>query len=508
MQIRAIVTKAGYYNSGIIIENYVLGPGVVSFGIDEYGCCTWAMMGDGNIYMFGIYAAGIDTYEYPTMLEKSSPVSGNILCGTTRQCEGFLFIDENNQLWWFGDADWQSTLDASGHYSEDIELGITSIDYTYQDSSETPPILSKVSKGQYASGGIDTDGKLWIWGSDGGGWGCLGQNYYTGWNYDYIPIEIWTGLRRGETNSGWTHIYSGWSRVMGIKDGDVWFWGPNVAGSGGVGCNQYVTGYFGFKWTLSAGGLGNEYYLEKLAGGDPEIIEPTLYRSTYPAYSYLSKGTIGGLALDEWNWGNNDGLGFNTIYVRLSNDGDPDNGSNYSQQPEYNAPVKVTNSGDWVKVMCQEYTTIALKSDGTLWGWGDNYRGSMAHDPTTCTDYDRIDTTPPIRWCEHWTPKDITPSGKTIVDFSAGYYHIIALEADGTAWAVGFDDYEGCLGLGVAQESVYTWTEIPDIKFQAIECHYSNSIGLGVDGKLYVWGYHYGLDSYSPIHWDFGSYWP
>ena len=503
MQIKAIISKTGYINSSIMTENYTLIE-VVSFGIDEYGCNTWVMMSDGKIYMFGSGVAGIDDYEYPTMLIEDS--TSNMVWATTRQCEGMLFIDENNQLWWFGDADWQSTLDGDGHYSENIELGITSIDFVNLVSAVTPPILSKVSKGQYASGGIDTDGKLWIWGSDGGGWGCLGQNY-TGWDNDYIPIEIWIGLRRGETNSGWTQIYSGWSRVMGIKDGDVWFWGPNIGGSGGTGCNQYLTGYYGWKWTLSAGGVGNEYYLEKLAGGDPEIIEPTLYRTSYPVYSYLSSGTIGNLALDEWTWGDNDGLGFDTIYVRLSNDGDPDSGNNYSAQPQYNAPVKVTDTGDYVKVMCQEYTTIALKSDGTLWGWGDNYRGSMAHDPATCTDYDAIDTTPPITWCEHWTPKDITPLGKTIVDFSAGYYHIIALEADGTAWAVGYDDYEGCLGLGSYQGSVYTWTEIPGIKFQAIECHYSNSIGFGVDGKLYVWGYHYGLDGFTPTHWDFGGYW-
>jgi hypothetical protein len=510
MQIRAIASKVGYLDSSIMNKTYTTSdPYVVMIGLDEWGSDTWAIMSDGKIYMIGYSVAGIGDYEYPTMLEKESPAGSNIVWATARQAEGLLMVDADHQLWWLGDAGYHSSLPGPvSYYEEVITIGTTDHEFATHPYASVPPIIDKLSRGQYAASGIDTDGKLWVWGSDGGGWGLLGQNY-TGWDYNYTPIEIWTGLRRGETNTGWTYTYMGWSNAFGIKDGEIWFWGPNSSGDGGVGCNQYVTNSMGFKWTLSTGGIGNEYYLEKLAGGDPEIVQPTLYRSTYPSTSYLAEGTIGSLALGEWNWGDNDTLGFNTIYVRLSNNGDPDSGSYYSQQPEYNAPVKTAlgHGSDWIKVMCEEYTTIALKSDGTLWGWGDNYRGSMGHEPGTCGDYDRVDTTPPIRWCEHWTPKEITPPGKTIVDFSAGYYHVIALEADGTAWAVGYDDYEGCLGLGSYQAEVYTWTEIPGIKFQAIQCHYSNSMGIGLDGKVYVWGFNYGLEANTPTHWDFGTYW-
>jgi len=506
MQIKAITSKTGYINSSIITENYTPVI-IISIGMDIYGYSTWAIMSDGKIYAFGYYALGVDTYEYPNMLEKSSP-AGNIVWGTAYDCNGTLFIDEDGQLWWIGSTGYHSTLPEGSHSSEDITIGTTDHDFITQTYSSIPPMLSKVSTGEYVAAGIDEDGKLWIWGNDGS-WGCLGQNYTTG-GYAYTPIEIWTGSWRGETNTGWTDIFSGWGKVMGIKDGDVWFWGPNVSGSGGVGCNQYLTGYYGWKWTLSAGGVGNEYYLEKLAGGDPEIIEPTHYYQGWPYSSgfsgYLDKGTIGNLIIGEWNWGDNDGLGFDTIYVRLLNDVDPDTGSYYSAQPEYNAPVKVTDTGDYVKIMCQEYTTVALKSDGTLWGWGDNYLGSMGHDPATCVDYD-FPKTPPITHCQHWTPKDITPPGKTIVDFSAGFYHIIALEADGTAWAVGYDDQEGCLGLGSYLDSVYTWTEIPGIKFRSVQCHYSSSMGIGMDGKIYVWGLQEGLSGNTPTFWDFGGYW-
>jgi len=509
MIIKAITHKPGYQNSSIMTEVYELNVPevyVVSVGVDEYGSDTWAIMSDGTIYIFGIYATGIDFYwyEYPDMLIKSSP-SANILYGTTRQGEGMLLIDENHQLWWLGDGGQHTTLDGGTHYSEDIVLGTTDIDFAIQEASSVPPILYKVSKGQYASAGIDINGKLWSWGCNAT-WGSLGNNQ-TDSSCEYIPIEPTLSV----ANSGWTHIHKGWSSAHAIRNGEMWAWGPNNSGMLGVGCDQYLSWSWRWEWQLSGSGT-NEYYLTEVGAGDPGIAEPShIYQYTTP-YSYLNLGILGSLAVGEWAWGDNDTLGYNTVYVRLSSaNPDPDVYNDTMIRPRWNKPVRIGTDSDWVKVECQEYTTIALKSDGTLWGWGDNYRGSMGHDPATCTTYDRIDTTPPITWCEHWSPWEIPmPSGKTFVDFSAGYYHIIGLEADGTAWAIGYDDYVGCLGIGSFGGSVYTWTEIPDIKFEAVHCNYSNSIGIGLDGKVYVWGYHYGVGMdgvHTPLHWNFGGYW-
>lgn len=75
-----------------------------------------------------------------------------------------------------------------------------------------------------------------------------------------------------------------------------------------------------YKWTLSGSGT-SEYYLEKAAGGDPELDEPD---SVLANAITLTKGTIGSLSASEWVFGNNDSLAFTSIYMRLADSVDPD----------------------------------------------------------------------------------------------------------------------------------------------------------------------------------------
>jgi len=75
-----------------------------------------------------------------------------------------------------------------------------------------------------------------------------------------------------------------------------------------------------YKWTLSSSGT-SEYHLELLAGGDPELDEP---EKVYESNSAMYKGTPGSLSPFWWAYGNNDSLGYNTIYARLVDSTDPD----------------------------------------------------------------------------------------------------------------------------------------------------------------------------------------
>jgi len=68
-------------------------------------------------------------------------------------------------------------------------------------------------------------------------------------------------------------------------------------------------------WTVSTGN-SNEYYYNQ---NDLEIMPNSVLRS-----SLLSKGTIGNLNSNQWAWGDEDSLGYETIYLRLANNIDPD----------------------------------------------------------------------------------------------------------------------------------------------------------------------------------------
>ena len=74
------------------------------------------------------------------------------------------------------------------------------------------------------------------------------------------------------------------------------------------------------KWTVSGSGT-DEYWADLLGGGDPSISSPGGVDAND---LQLTPGTVGSLAVGEWDYGDNDANGFNTVYVRLLDGADPD----------------------------------------------------------------------------------------------------------------------------------------------------------------------------------------
>lgn len=108
-----------------------------------------------------------------------------------------------------------------------------------------------------------------------------------------------------------------------IKD-DALIWG---AGNGHdlVDTDKYV-------WFPSTD-AANEWGLSRIAStstGDDAISVPTsIFEDYLGVNTELTKndgagGGVGGLAAGEWDWGDNDSLGYDTVYVRLTDETDPD----------------------------------------------------------------------------------------------------------------------------------------------------------------------------------------
>lgn len=76
-----------------------------------------------------------------------------------------------------------------------------------------------------------------------------------------------------------------------------------------------------FDWTVSGSGT-NEYYCTKAGGSSSAVV--TKPDSMVENSATIPEGTIGSLAAGEWAYGDNDALGFNTVYVRLTGETDPD----------------------------------------------------------------------------------------------------------------------------------------------------------------------------------------
>lgn len=74
-------------------------------------------------------------------------------------------------------------------------------------------------------------------------------------------------------------------------------------------------------WTASGSGT-NEYYVRTAANGDPGFVAQPA--NVYINGSNAAEGTAGSLTAGQWDYADNDTLGYSTVYVRLSGGGDPD----------------------------------------------------------------------------------------------------------------------------------------------------------------------------------------
>lgn len=94
----------------------------------------------------------------------------------------------------------------------------------------------------------------------------------------------------------------------------------SMGGGGGdprVGINLRVGPY---TWTASGSGTGEFYLLQ--SAGNPSIALPVAV--TLGGILAVKGSALGSLSASQWQYGNNDTLGFSTLYVRLADDADPD----------------------------------------------------------------------------------------------------------------------------------------------------------------------------------------
>ena len=141
-------------------------------------------------------------------------------------------------------------------------------------------------------------------------------------------------------------------------------------------------------------------------------------------------------------------------------------------------PLPESGDTNWVSVAAGTSHTLALKSDGSLWGWGNNAHGQIAY---TNDGYGvSSPTAVPIGTNALWRSV-----------FAAGYCSF-AIRRDGSLWVWG-DNTDSTLGLGTNYSNTNTiWSPVQvgtSFNWVKVVCiPFSRTVGIQSDGSLWAWG--------------------
>ncbi|MFZ4621070.1 MAG: T9SS type A sorting domain-containing protein [Bacteroidota bacterium] len=258
------------------------------------------------------------------------------------------------------------------------------------------------------------------------------------------PVSVVTsGVLSGKTL---TKIAMGGHHTISLaSDGAVYAWGYN--GSGQLGIANTTSKNVPFAVSTS-GVLSGKTITQIAAGNDHSIV----------------------LASD------------GTVYT-MGENGYGDLGD--SSQTNRNVPVAVKTSGALNGKIITQIAggfdhSLALASDGTVYGWGKNMSGQLGNGGGALYKMPEAVSTSGVL------------SGKTITQIAAGYNHSLLLASDGTMYTMGHNGY-GQLGnasntdsnvpVAVSTSGVLSGKTITKIAAGADFC-----IALASDGTVYTWG--------------------
>ncbi|KXH84949.1 hypothetical protein AU378_04115 [Chryseobacterium kwangjuense] len=136
-----------------------------------------------------------------------------------------------------------------------------------------------------------------------------------------------------------------------------------------------------------------------------------------------------------------------------------------------NNPVQIGGAANWKKVFAAEKYSVAIKTDGTLWAWGYNQFGFLGDGTTT----NRTIPTK-IGTATDWE------------DIAVGDSHNLGLKSNGSLWAWGMN-INGGLGDGTTTDKLVPIQIGTATNWKNIAAGNYYSVAIKTDGTLWAWGY-------------------
>lgn len=273
-----------------------------------------------------------------------------------------------------------------------------------------------VSQQSFSTISTKKDGTLWTWG--GNSYGQLGVGDRT---HRSSPVQV--------PGTQWTSVSASYNNVMHAlkSDNTLWVWGNN---------NWQVIG--------TNDGGGHRSSPNQIPGSQWSCLNHK--QGAQHSSALKLDGTW-------WVWGLN---AFGSTRINCNTGGD------------ISSPVQIPGTWCQISSLAGPGNMGAIKTDGTLWKWGNNSVG-LAGDNSTVHRSSPVQV-PGTQW----------------VETAAGNYHTYGRKTDGTLWAWGL----GCYGQLANNNpaAVSSPVQIPGTQWTSIRAGKYNGIATKTDGTLWVWG--------------------
>jgi len=317
-----------------------------------------------ELYAWGVASGGvIGNIGDGETISRSSPVqevtSSTNWCQVSGAGNHSLALKTNNTLW-----AWGSSFDGQ---LGDGTTGLGTCSPVQEITSSND--WCQVSSGYRHSLALKTTGTLWAWGSN-----------YCGPIGDGTTISRSSPVQEVSSSTNWCQVSGGRFHSLALKtSGSIWSWGDNYCGLLGDGT------------TISRSSPVQEF-------------------SSSTDWCQVEGGGCHSLALKTtgtlWAWGCN--------FSGQIGDGTNINSS---------SPVQdVSSSTDWCQVSGGRNHSLALKTNNTLWAWGNNVFGQIGDEATIRRSSPVQEVTSSSDWCQV---------------SAGGEFHSLALKTSGTLWAWG-----------------------------------------------------------------------
>ena len=311
---------------------------------------------------------------------------------------------------WGDNSDGAAGLNSTINHSSPVQIG-SNLDWRWKQISAGGTSIDSIS------GGVKTDGTLWMWGSGVGG--ALGLS-------DTISRSSPTQVG---SSTDWSKLTIGQYNILALKtNGTIWGWGTNTGGQ--LGLNDTIRRSSPVQigtdndWNIISAGNQKAFFIKNngtlwgtgrnFAGGLGINIGASAYRSSpvqigtatdWASVSAQAAG-VGGIAVKTnntlWTWGQNTfgTLGLNDTISRSS-------------------PTQVGGLTNWL-IASSTYAVLALKTNGGIWAWGQNNNGQLGLGNT-------IDRSSPVQVGASTDWDNIVMSRN----------NLIATKVNGTLWITG-----------------------------------------------------------------------